>query len=193
MLSPPSLLVISKGVHDAYFDAYTRVINTTVPNTTDSSLRRHASFVPAHWDPPRAEGSEPDDKGYLRISTAQHAERMRKSLPRYAKLLQCLPSSTTVIWMTPYVSYKVMWLPRLMEATRQVMLELFRAGELGEHSLLIDAWLLTNATNAPYSPDGNHRASPFQTTLWSLIRQAWQWRRGEHEAVTMSRGQRETI
>ena len=176
-VAPPDLLVIAKGVHDGYFDLYTRVPGNGTMVGRPEQLG--PGYLREGWAAPVAEGSELDHLNHMRISTAQHAQRMRVAVARYAKLLDCLPPSTVVVWLTPYHSYKTEWLARLAKASRDVMLELFAAGALGNRSLLIDAWHLSVAPDAPTSPDGNHRRTPFQTTLWGLLRSAWLWRTHE--------------
>ena len=151
-MDPPDLLVVhSKGVHDAYFDDY-----TLLPNVT----RRAGKF---------------GDTGE-RISTGEFAKRMNAALRRYAPNLGCLPARTVVLWVTPYASNKVPWQQRLVDAARNETLKAFAAGVFSEHVLLLDAWALTASPGAPKTTDGNHRVATFQTTLWGLIRSAFQWR-----------------
>lgn len=153
-VNPPSLFVVgSKGVHDSYFDAYTLV-----------GPLNHS------------------DRSQNRISAEEHGRRMEQHLRRYVRLLDCLPSSTFIVWLTPYHSTKTPWESVLVNATRVEMLKLRDEG-LFSGMLFFDTWHLTAMPGAPRSLDGNHRTTPFQTLVWTMIR----WAYARHSRAATSR------
>ena len=91
----------------------------------------------------------------------------------YLPLLDCLPPERTlIVWLTPYDSFKAPWQRGLVNATRNVMLQLRREHRF-RRALFLDAWLLTAAPNAPIAWDGAHRESMMQTLIWTLVRFAY--------------------
>ena len=144
-VNPPEMFVVgSKGVHDSYFDKYTLIGPLNETNRSQN-----------------------------RISPEEHGIRMEEHLRQYVRLLECLPSTTLIVWLTPYHSTKAPWEAPLVNATRTAMLKLRREG-LFSGMLFFDTWHLTMVPGAPRSPDGNHRATPFQTLVWTIMRWAYQ-------------------
>ena len=152
---PPAVLMIGKGVHEAYFYAHT---------LADASFRAEA------WMKGNAfNGTNGTSVRALpRIHPDAHAERMESALRGYVPLLRCLPKSTLVLWLTPYVSHKAPGEQSLVAAVRNMMVRVHREGAL-ERGVLLDTWQLTNIAHPPSSTDGHHRHSHFQTVVWTLV------------------------
>ena len=92
---------------------------------------------------------------------------MERALREYVKMLRCLPTSTLVIWLLPYGSFKVPWQKGLVDGTVQMMRRLQAEGAF-QSSVVLDTYNLSTASHHPPSWDGNHYASPFQTVVWSV-------------------------
>lgn len=161
--TPPSLLIIGKGIHEAYFDAHT---------VASADLRALA------WEQGRFFGinlSRP------RIDVAEHTQRMEVALRAYVPMLRCLPEETLTVWLLPYKSHKVPWEDALISATASMMRRLHAEGAL-ERGLLLDTRRMSERPAAPAATDGHHRQSAFQTVVWTIIARAFaRWRGGREE------------
>ena len=81
-------------------------------------------------------------------------------------------------------SNKVPWLRPLVNATRRAMVRLRSEGRF-RRTLFVDTWHMSSLPGAPFSPDGNHRATSFQTLVWALVRHAWEgFRRIDRQTKT---------
>lgn len=148
---PPDLLIISKGVHDSYFDIY-----TLLPNRASS-----INF------------SQPMEN---RVPVQLHLQRMMSAVAAYVEILSCLPETTVVVWLTPYHSIKAPWQGPLVWAARQAMLRLRQAGAF--HSVLfVDSWHLSylGGMDGPHTVDGNHYQPRMQDLMWHLVAHAYEW------------------
>jgi len=106
---PPDLLVVSKGVHDSYFDEYT-VPDWQLPLIYNHSLN--------HMDADR-------------ISPTEFMARQRPLLHNYIKtMFRCLPQTTLIVMLAPYHSHKASWQPKLVNAHYEILLSLLANGDL---------------------------------------------------------------
>ena len=181
----PDIVVVQKGTHEAYFDAYT-MLNGSNPLYNRST--------------------------HPRLSEHAHASRLRPLVRRYLALFDCLPATTSIIFLSTYHSYKAPWEGPLVAAASAMLNELKHEGVFARHRMLFlnarslrvheprepnalarpcppvapltggadgctdttQGWQLSFCSNVggPRSLDGNHYESHMQTLVWELIAHA---------------------